>query len=159
MLKKYKKLWFLLNSREKKYFFLLILFCFTSSCLDLIGVISILPFLTVLAQPSMIKENTILNILYENLNLSTNEFIIFLGLLSFVILLINQIFRFGSRVASTWYTSKMVLDKSLNLFDFYMKRPYKFHLSNSNANLIQKCTSYTEAVISGFILPSLLIGN
>ena len=60
MLTKYKKLWFLLNSKEKKYFFLLILLCFFSSCLDLIGVISILPFLTVLTQPSIVNENAIL---------------------------------------------------------------------------------------------------
>ena len=90
MLSKYKKLWPLLNAKEKKYFFLVILLCFFSSCLDLIGVISILPFLTVLTQPGIVKENIILNILYENLNLSVNEFIIFLGFLSFLVLVKNQ---------------------------------------------------------------------
>ena len=68
-----KKFLFLLNSSERKQLLVLLLMTTIMALIDMIGVASILPFMTVLTNPSIIEENFfILKFLAQNqtLNLS-----------------------------------------------------------------------------------------
>ena len=56
-----KKLLFLLNSNEHKRVGLLLAMILLMAILDVIGVASILPFMAVLTNPSLIETNLILN--------------------------------------------------------------------------------------------------
>ena len=61
-----------------------------SGLFDLIGVSSILPLLSVLANPEILITNNAINHFYNLANLSKNDFIILLSVFSFSLLLINQ---------------------------------------------------------------------
>ena len=132
---------------------------FFSSIFDLVGVVSILPFLSVLTEPEIINENIFLIKLNSYLNLEVEEFVIFLGLVSFILVILNQCLRLFSRVCSTAYCRNLIFKNSRELFNFYLNKPYNFFLSQNNAHLIQKCTNYVEAVISGFVSPFLFISS
>ena len=60
-----KKISSLLNPLEKRRAFLLFLMILVMALLDMIGVASILPFMTVLVNPEIIETNMFLNKLYD----------------------------------------------------------------------------------------------
>lgn len=65
--------------------------------IDVLGIASILPFIAVLSNPSLIETNIILNTMFKissKYGLETNqEFLILLGALIFVILIISIAFK------------------------------------------------------------------
>ena len=61
----FKKLIFLLNSTERKHAALLLILIIIMAILDMIGVASILPFMTVLTNPGLIETNLILKNLFQ----------------------------------------------------------------------------------------------
>jgi len=155
----FKRVWGIFNKNDKRNFCLILFLFFFSSILDLVGVVSILPFLSVLTEPEIINENIFLIKLNSYLNLEVEEFVIFLGLVSFILVILNQCLRLFSRVCSTAYCRNLIFKNSRELFNFYLNKPYNFFLSQNNAHLIQKCTNYVEAVISGFVSPFLFISS
>ena len=87
----YKKLLYslytLLSINEKRRASLLILFTFFMALLEMVSVASILPFLSVLSDPSLIKNHFALLWMYDTLNFNINDditlYLIFLGCISF----------------------------------------------------------------------------
>ena len=92
-----KKLLFLLTPYERKRAGLLLIMMLIMALLDVIGVASILPFMAVLADPSIIETNSILKKLFQAFNIlgvQTNlQFIFALGALVFVVLITSLTFK------------------------------------------------------------------
>ena len=82
-----KKILHLLSSQEHKKFGLLIVMAIIMAVLDVIGVASILPFISVLTNPSIIETNFIINKLFYASNIfgieNNKQFLIALGVLIF----------------------------------------------------------------------------
>ena len=57
----YRKIFYLLTAQERKSAFLLLIMSLIMALLDMIGVASILPFMAVLTNPTLIETNQILN--------------------------------------------------------------------------------------------------
>ena len=92
-----KKLSFLLTPIERRNALLLLLMFVIMALIDMIGVASILPFMAVLTNPSLIETNMILNYMYQVSNIfgveNDQEFFFALGFLVFIILIISLIFK------------------------------------------------------------------
>ena len=92
-----KKLSFLLTPIERRNALLLLLMFVIMALIDMIGVASILPFMAVLTNPSLIETNMILNYMYQVSNIfgveNDQEFLFALGFLVFIILIISLIFK------------------------------------------------------------------
>ena len=80
----FKKLLFLLSSNERKNAALLLLLILIMALLDMIGVASVLPFIAVLTNPSLIETNFILNSIFEFTKIlgveNYQQFLFFLGI-------------------------------------------------------------------------------
>ena len=90
----FKKLLYLLTVRERKRAGLLLIMIMIMALLDTLGVASILPFMAVLTNPSIVEANYILNIIYEFSKDSfgvknKQEFFLFLGFLVFLLLVFS----------------------------------------------------------------------
>ena len=87
----FKKLIFLLSSFERKQVSLLLIMVIIMAFIDMVGVASILPFMAVLSNPSLIDTNIILNSMFKVANSfgvnSIHEFLFTLGFMVFVLLL------------------------------------------------------------------------
>ena len=92
-----KKLLFLLSPDEQKSAGLLLIMIIIMALLDMIGVASILPFMTVLTNPSLIETNIILNNMFKFSNIfgveNNQQFIFALGILVFITLIISLTFK------------------------------------------------------------------
>ena len=147
----------ILSHKNKKMALYAIFLASISGLFDLFGVSSILPFLYALSDPEIIYSNKYLNYLYNFTNLEKNSFIIFLGIISLVSIILNQLLR----VYSNWYilyvSTNLLYEKSRDLYLYYLIRPYKHFLKESTPHLVQKCTNYVNATVAGYMTPFLLI--
>ena len=64
-MKKLNNILSLLTLAEKKNFVLLLFLIFTTTIFDVLGVVSIFPFLTILANQNLVNSNPILKYFYE----------------------------------------------------------------------------------------------
>ena len=62
---KYKKLWALLSKAERKETLVLLVMILVMSLLDVAGVASILPFITILGSPELVDTNPVLSWAYN----------------------------------------------------------------------------------------------
>ena len=147
------KIWGILNKYQRRRLIFAVFVQFLSGVTDLLGVISVIPFLTVAADPDILNSNDIFVEIMAWIGLSSDEFIILLGLLSLVVLVINQIIRLGS----TWYmsviTHQIWLETHERLFSFYLYQPYLYHVDNSSNKLLEKLQVRVNATVAGVITP------
>ena len=84
-MRKFTKMLLLLSPRERTQAILLFFMILIMALLDMLGVASILPFMTVITNPTLIETNSILNFMFETskfFGVSNNEqFLIALGFL------------------------------------------------------------------------------
>src|SRR5690606_30492431 len=86
MIGTYKKIARLLAPNERRSAFLLFLIMLASAALEVVGVASILPFVSVLARPDIVENNAFLNAVYLALGFEDrNTFLFALGLALLVI--------------------------------------------------------------------------
>ena len=93
----FKKLLFLLSSPEQKRLSFLLIMNIIMALLDMIGVASILPFMAVITNISLIETNIFLNTIFKLSNIfgvkTKEDFIFFLGVVVFLLLMISLTFK------------------------------------------------------------------
>ena len=93
----FKKFLYILTPDERKSAVLLLLMILIMAFLEMLGVMSILPFMAVVVDPNIIETNFILNSIFHKTKVigveSKKEFILILGLFVFFIL----VFLFRSK--------------------------------------------------------------
>jgi ABC-type multidrug transport system fused ATPase/permease subunit len=150
-MKTLKKLLFLLSSQEKKSAGLLLTMIIIMALLDMIGVASILPFMTVLTNPSLIETNIILNNMFKFSNIfgvyNNQQFIFALGILVFLTLISSLTFK----AFTAYFTIKFVQMREFSigrrLVEGYLKQPYSWFLSQNSADLGKSILSEVNVVI------------
>ena len=92
-----KKLLFILTPNELKHAGLLLVMILIMALLDMIGIASILPFISVLTNPDIIETNSILNIMFQKAKMfgveTNQEFLFILGVTVFVLLVVSILFK------------------------------------------------------------------
>ena len=88
-----KKLLFILSPSDRRNVFFLIIMILIMGTLDMIGVASILPFIAVLTNPTLIETNLILKHMFQiskKIGVENNqEFLFALGVLVFILLVVS----------------------------------------------------------------------
>ena len=88
-----KKILYLLSQKEKKQLGILLVMALGMSIIDMIGVASIVPFVAVLTNPSLIETNVILKNLFQISNKfgieNSQEFVFVLGVAVFILLIFS----------------------------------------------------------------------
>ena len=157
MLSKYSQVTKILTDKNKKMALYAIFLSSVSGLFDLIGVSSILPFLSALSNPEIIDSNRYFNYFYNLTNLEKNGFIILLGIFSLVAIVLNQLLRLYSNWYILYLSENLLFEKSRDLYFYYLVRPYKYFLKENTAHIVQKCTNYVNATVAGYMTPFLLI--
>ena len=156
----FKKLLYLLNPHERKRFGLLLIMITIMAFLDMIGVASILPFMAVLTNPSLIETNLILNTMFQASNIfgveNNQQFLFALGLLVFVTLVISLIFKALTFYAQIRFIQMCEYSIAKRLVEGYLRQAYSWFLNRHSADLGKTILSEVGAIIGYGINP--LIG-
>ena len=156
-MKTLKKLLFFLSPHELKRAVLLLIMILMMALLDMIGVVSILPFMTVLTNPSLIETNFILNSMFQIsivFGVETNQqFLFFLGTLVFLLLVISLIFKTLTIYAQIRFIQMSEFSMGKRLIEGYLHQPYSWFLSRHSADFGKIILSEVQELVSGGMTP------
>lgn len=149
------KLFGLLNLAERRQALRLLLMIVLMALLDAIGVASIMPFMAVLTNPSLVESNILLAGLYRILGgPSIKDFLLILGMLVFILLLCSL----GFKAVSTYFQLRFTLMReyslSKRLVEGYLHQPYTWFLTRNSADLGKTVLSEVNTVIYNGMLPA-----
>jgi len=100
-----KKIKIIIAPQEKWQLLVLFASILLSALFQTLGVVSILPFMSIVMQPEIIETNRWLNWLYNSLGFtSVNSFIIFIGILMLLIIIIGNL----TSALATWFKVRFV---------------------------------------------------
>ena len=153
----FKKLLFLITAQEQKRGVLLLIMILIMALLDMIGVASILPFTTVLVNPTLIETNTILIKMFQistNFGVENNQqFLAALGILVFVLLTTSLAFKALTTYAQIRFIHMRGYSIGKRLFEGYIKQPYNWFLDHHSSDLGKNILSEISQVVGGGIGP------
>ncbi|QSJ19605.1 ABC transporter ATP-binding protein [Nostoc sp. UHCC 0702] len=153
MLKYLVKVWYILKGSRRRLPVLMFMFCL-SSMLEALGIGLIGPFLSIASQPDKIHKIGVLDWVYRQLDLqSNNQFIALLGIAIASVFCIKSLLYFLSQT----YIYKFCFNQKGNLvsrlFAAYIMVPYTYYLRTNTANIIKNITYETMMFNSTTLLP------
>lgn len=121
--------------------------------LEVVGIASIIPFLSVVSNPSMIQEQAILKVLWDILSPSSiDSFLFQLGLLVFGATVVTNLFN----ALGFWLIQRFVWMRnhslSTRLLERYLNQPWEFFLTNNTSSLSTKVLSEVQQFIGQFLM-------
>ena len=153
----FRKLLFLLSSHERKQAILLLLMILIMALLDVIGVASILPFMAVLTDPTLVETNLILNKIFKISNKfgieNNKQFLFALGVLVFVLLLFSLTFKALTSYAQVRFVQMRQYSIGKRLVGGYLNQPYSWFLSRHSADLGKTILSEISEVVGAGMAP------
>ncbi|MBA32050.1 MAG: ABC transporter ATP-binding protein [Chloroflexi bacterium] len=151
-----RKLYKILDYRERKSAFILFMLMLFTGLMGMAGVASILPFLEVLANPDTIKSKEYLSWAYHAFGFQSNySFSIFLGCITFVVVVFGIALQALTQYSTIRYTFMRGYDWSSRLMETYFSRPYYWFLNRHSSDLGKSILSEVEQVIHYTLLPFL----
>jgi len=152
------QVWRLLNGAQRRQLIGLQLLAVAMAFSTVGGIAAVVPFFTVLADPTAIERNAALHLLYQRLRFDSEaSFVIALGIaFAAIVFLANAVNLFGTlainrfalRVGDTFY---------VRLFDEYLRRVYGFHSRSNSSALASKLLHETGRVASGILQQGLIL--
>jgi len=158
----FSKLRNLLDRREQRRALLLIGLIIVSGFVESARVASIVPFVSVVANTSVIETNSYLAAAYKWLGFeSPKMFLFFLGLAAFAIMMASLTITALTAWATIRFTSMRNYRLSRDLFKIYISHPYEWFLKRHSADLGHSALSEVNQVIGGALMPfmSLITGS
>lgn len=149
-----KKIWAILAPQEKHKTIVMIVLVILMALAETVGVLSIMPFLSVLARPDIIQENAGLIWLYEKFSLNSNhEFITWLGVASIVLVVGSSAFKTITLHLLNRFTFLLRHSISARLLSGYLHQPYEFFLTYNSSELSRNVLSEIDQLQNGLIKP------
>ena len=157
----YKKLLDLLTYTERKRARVLMGMILMMAFLDMLGVASILPFMTMLANPELLQTNAVLNAAFsisQHIGIHTPEqFLFALGVLFFALLVTSLAFKALSTYAQTRFALMCEYSMGKRLVEGYLHQPYSWFLNRHSADLGKNILSEVGTVIGSCMIPLMML--
>ncbi|WP_259227632.1 ABC transporter ATP-binding protein [Salinibacter ruber] len=125
--------------------------------LQVASVASIMPFLSVASDPSIIQENEYLRWAYATFGFDDDRsFLITLGLGAFIVLVVSNVFIILTRWAMERYSWGRNHSLSRRLLRSYLYRPYEYFLTRNSSELGKNILEEVKEVADQMLKPTLL---
>lgn len=144
----------LFDRKERWQFFLVLVVALAMAVFQAIGVASILPFINIVMDPSVIHNNRWLNYFFNFFNFeSVSSFILATGFTVLGLLVIGNIIS----ALSTWLKINFVWKKnhklSSDLLKKYLSMPYVYFLNNNTASLGKNVLAEVYQLTNSLVMP------
>jgi ABC-type multidrug transport system fused ATPase/permease subunit len=152
------QLWsFFSKTRKYQIIFFIFLMIF-ASLLEAISLTSIIPFLTILENPSKIYFDKNYSLLVNLLNINTpNQLIIPITFIFIIIIIFSGLIRWLLLYYQTKISFSLSSDFSVEMYKRSLYQPYNVHISRNSNNAITAISSKAKSLSSSVILPLLNI--
>ena len=155
------KVWSLFTPAEQRKAVWMLLLVLCMAVAETAGVISIMPFLSVLARPDIIQENPWLHALYTKLGFTDQlRFIIVLGLISMTAVVASSAFKTVTLHLVNRFVYMLRHSLSTQLLARYLGQPYEFFLARNPAELSKNVLSEADQLTFSLLQPlSMLLAH
>ena len=155
---------YLLTSHERKISVLLIFMILIMALLDMVGVASIIPFISVATNPDLVETNAVLNYLFQISKRfgveDIQQFLIVLGGFVFLILVFSLTFKAITTYFSIRFVKMREYSIGKRLVEGCLSQPYAWFLNKHSAVLGKTILSEVSIVIANGLRPLIdLIAN
>ncbi|THU03714.1 ABC transporter ATP-binding protein [Lampropedia puyangensis] len=148
------KVWQLFTPAEQRKAVWMLLLALLMAVAETVGVISIMPFLSVLARPGVIEENQWLQAIYTQLGFTEHRtFIIGLGIVSIMLVLAASAFKTIVQHLLNRFVHLLRHSISSRLMARYLGQPYEFFISRNSAELSKTILAEVDMVMGNLIQP------
>src|SRR5690554_6876065 len=149
-----QKTWALFTAKEKRKAITMLVLAILMAITETLGVLSIMPFLSVLGRPAIIEENLILQTLYTQFNFTSERyFIIALGIASITMVLASSAFKTAVQHLLNRFVQFQRFALSSRLLTIYLHQPYSFFLGRNSAELSKNVLSEVDGLVLNLIQP------
>ncbi len=153
-----KKVLKLLTRRERRCLYLLLVAMTVSGLVEVAGIASIMPFLSLITNPDLVQDNRILNWFFTTLNFqSINRFLILVGGMVLAILIVSNLLILFTRWGLSRFSWMRNYTISRRLLGRYLYQPYIFFLNQNTSMLGKNILSEVQQAITGVVIPLLEI--
>jgi ABC-type bacteriocin/lantibiotic exporter with double-glycine peptidase domain len=151
----WKKAWALLETRERRNAWIVLAIIIAGGLSSALMVGSVLPFLSVLAQPRNIETIHALNWAYNTFGFTSDyAFLVALGLTSLVVIVIAS----AIQLLKTWAVARFAMMRihslSSRLMASYLQQPYEFFLNRHSGDMGTRILSETQQLVGQFLQPA-----
>ena len=139
MLKHLKQLFLLLSSEQRKKFYILQFLVVISAVMEIVSIASIIPFMTLVGDMSLLQQDTTISELYKLSGISPeSQFVFLLGIGVLVIFMISSIISMFTLWSLFMFANKTGTDMGNRLYNHYLRQDWLFHANGSSAQLTKK---------------------
>jgi ABC-type multidrug transport system fused ATPase/permease subunit len=154
----YRKLLNLFDSRERWQLAGVFAAVAFTGILEVVGVVSIMPFMALVASPRVALEQPLLAAVYRRMGFeSVTAFLTFTGAAVLALMVITN----AVTAYTTWLILRFSYDKyhalSHRLLAKYLFQPYTYFLTNNTASLAKNILTETQTVVEGVVVPALTV--
>ncbi|WP_259182732.1 ABC transporter ATP-binding protein [Salinibacter ruber] len=151
-----RKLFSLLTRRERRNLYILFVAVLLMASLQVASVASIMPFLSVASDPSIIQQNEYLRWAYAAFGFDDDRsFLIALGLGALLALVVSNVFIILTRWAMERYSWGRNHSLSRRLLRSYLYRPYEYFLTRNSSELGKNILEEVKEVTDQMLKPTL----
>ncbi len=145
-----------LDSRDRRVAVYVLILTTVAAVVDMIGVASIMPFMAVLSNPSIIDDNVVLSYMYGALGFENrNDFLFFLGVVVLLFLVVTSVFRALVVWAQIKFANTRNYSISTGVVGGYLCQPYGWYLKVNSSELASSIIEEVSRVINGCVFPAM----
>lgn len=153
-----RKLFDLLTPGEKLRATLLVALMLVMALLEAVGVASIMPFIAVISNPQLVETNVLLAKIYWFTGVNDiQEFLFFLGVMVFALLVFSLVFKASTTYAQVRFTLMREYSLGRRLIAAYLHQPYVWFLNRHSAELGKTILSEVSNVVHGGLVPTMTL--
>ena len=157
-IKRLKQLSHILSKEEKRDGVKLIILLIVMSIFDVLGVASIMPFMSLVSNPDFIKSNQILMEAYKFLEFTDDKsFIMFSGLCLIVLIVSSTLLKLITNYSILRFSFNREHSISLRMLSGYLNQPYSWFLNQHSADLSKSVLADVREVVTRCMLGSIML--
>ncbi|MCS3904376.1 ABC-type bacteriocin/lantibiotic exporter with double-glycine peptidase domain [Methylohalomonas lacus] len=152
----FRKIFFLLSRGERRRGILVLGMITVMAVLETAGVASVMPFLSVLANPEVVRTNDKLALIYATFDFnSVDDFLMVLGIGAFLLILVSAVFRGITVYVMNRYVEMRGHGLACRLLETYLRQPYSFFLNRHSGDLSKSVLSEVAQLVSNVLRPGM----
>lgn len=144
----------LLTKKQKRNFFLLQFLALLMAIIEILGLASVFPFITLVGDIDQLQQDTIFGKIYKASGIKSElQFLFFLGLSVLLILVLSSIISMLTIWKLSLFSTRTGAEIADRLYSYYLKKSLLFHTSGNTAELIKKIALEAPRATTGILLP------
>lgn len=138
-----------LSKEQKKKALIVLTSMVLTSCLELVGVSAIYPFLQLIVDPQEIKNSELIGECYARFSwFSDIDALLFIGVIIIIVFILKNVAALWFAYIQNKFAADFQRDASAEMLDAYLKKEYQFFINTNSAVLLRGINDDVSSVYS-----------